>query len=114
MTEVIYKVLTVAEMNVVGDGREFIGSPVDRADGYIHFSTAKQVRETVAKHFKEKGDLLLISFDVSRFGKALKWERSRGGDLFPHLYQTLDLNLAKSRTKISMLEDGSHAFPDSF
>jgi uncharacterized protein (DUF952 family) len=66
-----------------------IGAPVDLKDGFIHFSTAAQVRETAARHFAGQDDLLLVTVDVSRLGDKLKWEPSRGGALFPHLYGDL-------------------------
>ena len=69
----------------------FRGSDVDRRDGFIHFSTAAQVTETAAKHFAGMADLLLLHVDAGRLGPALKWEPSRGGALFPHLYADLDL-----------------------
>ena len=72
----------------------FEGSPVDVVDGFIHFSTAEQVQETAAKHFKGIDDLLLAAFDASALGDGLKWEPSRGGALFPHLYKPLSVNLA--------------------
>ena len=67
----------------------FRGAPVDQADGYIHFSTAEQVRETAARHFAGADDLVLVAVDAERLGPALKWEPSRGGALFPHLYGPL-------------------------
>ena len=72
----------------------FNGSPVDAADGFIHFSTAEQVHETAAKHFTGIDDLLLIAFDAPALGDALKWEPSRRGALFPHLYAALPVRLA--------------------
>ncbi|TGU32398.1 DUF952 domain-containing protein, partial [bacterium M00.F.Ca.ET.152.01.1.1] len=69
----------------------FTGAPIDIADGFIHFSTAAQARETAAKHFAGQTDLLLIAIDGSKLGDALKYEVSRGGALFPHLYAPLDL-----------------------
>ena len=69
----------------------FAGAPVDLADGFIHFSTAEQVRETAAKHFAGARDLLLTAIEATdTWGPALKWEPSRGGALFPHLYAPLD------------------------
>ncbi len=68
---------------------EFCGSADDTRDGFIHFSTAGQLAETAAKHFARQSDLLLIAVDAGRLGPQLKWERSRGGALFPHLYGPL-------------------------
>lgn len=67
------------------------GAPVDLKDGYIHFSTPTQVGETAAKHFGEESDLVLVAVDADRLGADLKWEPSRGGALFPHLYRPLRL-----------------------
>ena len=68
---------------------ETLGAPIDLADGYIHFSTTGQVAETAAKWFATESDLVLVAFDVNQLGPALKWEPSRGGQLFPHLYRPL-------------------------
>jgi uncharacterized protein (DUF952 family) len=74
----------------------FNGSAVDIADGFIHFSTAAQVHETAARHFQGMTDLLLVAVEADDLGEALKWEPSRGGDLFPHLYAALPVTLAVS------------------
>lgn len=68
----------------------FDGAPVDHADGFIHFSTTAQVEETAARHFAGEADLVLVAIDADSLGDALRWEPSRGGDLFPHLYGSLD------------------------
>jgi uncharacterized protein (DUF952 family) len=73
----------------------FTGAPVDLNDGYIHFSTAAQAQETAAKHFRGQSDLLLIAVDVARCGDALRYEPSRGGALFPHLYGPLALEAVR-------------------
>ena len=91
----------------------FEGAPVDHADGYIHFSTAGQVRETARKHFAGQRDLLLITVDATRLGDALKWEPSRGGDLFPHLYAPLDLAAVTAIVPLSIGENGQHHFPEA-
>lgn len=89
----------------------FAGAPVDVADGYIHFSTAAQVRETAAKHFAGQRDLLLVWIDAARLGPSLKWEPSRGGALFPHLYEALDLSLVTRVEPLPLDDDGKHRFP---
>ena len=89
----------------------FGGAPVDRADGYIHFSTAEQVRETAAKHFAGQDDLLLVAVDAAALGPALKWEPSRGGALFPHLYADLPLECVRSTQSLRLGADGVHLFP---
>lgn len=93
------------------DGR-FAGAPVDLADGFIHFSTAEQVRETAAKHFAGQTDLVLAAFEAETFADALKWEPSRGGALFPHLYDQLDPSTAVFVRDLPLAADGSHQFPE--
>ena len=85
----IYKILTSgqwADLQALG---ETAGAPVDIADGFVHFSTAAQVRETAARHFAGQDGLWLLAMDADALGQELKWEPSRGGDLFPHLYAPL-------------------------
>ena len=86
----IYKIVHADEWaNVARDG-VYRGSEKDREDGFIHFSTAAQLRETLERHYADaKGELVIAAFDAETFGNALKWEPSRGGALFPHLYGTL-------------------------
>lgn len=88
----------------------FQGSEADLRDGFIHFSTVGQVAETAAKHFAGMADLLLMHVDADRLGQALKWEPSRGGALFPHLYGDLAL-AAVRRVEPLPLVDGRHVFP---
>ncbi len=93
----------------------FEGSPVDIADGFIHFSTAEQVRETAAKHFAGQGDLLLAAIDPEKLGEAahaLRYEVSRGGALFPHLYAPLPLAAVCSIKPLPRGRNGAHVFPD--
>ena len=85
----IYKLLRPAEWAEFQARGRFEGSPADRTDGFIHFSTAAQVRETAASHFAGVLGLILAEIDPSRLGRDLKWEPSRGGRLFPHLYASL-------------------------
>lgn len=86
----------------------FVGAPVDRADGYIHFSTAEQVAETAAKHFAGQEDLLLVAVDPHRLGENLRWEPSRGGALFPHLYAPLVVADAAWVKPLPLGADGRH------
>lgn len=81
-----YKVLTAEQMATLEHHASFAGAPVDLADGYIHLSTAEQLTETVDKHFAGQSDLHVAAVDLGSFGAGLKWEESRGGQLFPHLY----------------------------
>lgn len=87
------------------------GAPVDLADGYIHFSTPAQVAETAAKHFARESDLVLVAVDSDRLGEALKWEPSRGGALFPHLYRPLRLTDVVWDKSLPLGATG-HIFPE--
>ena len=93
------------------DSGAFNGSPLDLADGFIHFSTTAQVPETAAKHFVGQSDLLLVAVATGLLGDALKWEPSRGGDMFPHLYASLPVELALWVAPLPMGSDGNHVFP---
>lgn len=90
----------------------FAGAPVDLADGFIHFSTAAQLRETAAKHFAGQSDLLLITVDEAKIAAGLRFEPSRGGALFPHLYDILPLAAVISVMPLPLGADGSHVFPE--
>jgi uncharacterized protein (DUF952 family) len=85
----IFKIFRRSEWNAFHALGETRGAPVDLADGFIHFSTAQQVAETAARHFARESDLVLVAVDADRLGSALRWEPSRGGALFPHLYGPL-------------------------
>jgi uncharacterized protein (DUF952 family) len=91
----------------------FAGAPVDLDDGFIHFSTAAQVRETAAKHFGGRHELLLIAVDSDALGAGLRYEASRGGDLFPHLYGVLPLSAVRWVKPLPLDPDGRHVFPIS-
>jgi uncharacterized protein (DUF952 family) len=86
----IYKISPEPLWRAAEAAGAFRGAPIDLEDGYIHFSTAAQVRETAAKHFAGEANLLLVAVDADALGDALRYEPSRGGDLFPHLYAPLD------------------------
>lgn len=90
----------------------FTGAPVDRADGFIHFSTAGQVEETAAKHFAGQTDLVLVAVDSGTLGPALRWEPSRGSALFPHLYADLPLAAVVWVKPLPLEAGGRHVFPD--
>ena len=83
----------------------FTGAEVDRRDGFIHFSTADQVEETAARHFAGARDLVLVAVDADTLGAALKWEPSRGGALFPHLYGDLALSAVESVVPLPLASD---------
>jgi len=90
----------------------FLGAPVDLADGYIHFSAAHQVAGTAAKHFSGQADLVLAAVDPARLGAALKWEPSRGGDLFPHLYGPLPMSAVTAVVDLPLGADGAPIIPE--
>jgi uncharacterized protein (DUF952 family) len=84
----------------------FSGSAVDRQDGYIHFSTAAQAQETAARHFRGQADLVVLAVEADDLGAALRWEPSRGGALFPHLYAGLDVTRVRAVTEAPLDADG--------
>jgi uncharacterized protein (DUF952 family) len=86
----IFKIISHAAWQKAAQDGVFTGAAIDLADGYIHLSDASQVKETAQKYFAHQHDLVLVAFDVKKFGAELKWEPSRGGALFPHIYGTLD------------------------
>ena len=88
------------------------GGVVDRADGFLHFSTAQQVAESAGRHLSQVADLVLIIVDANDFGPALKWEPSREGKLFPHLYSYLLTQKVLSVCDLPLGDDGLHQFPD--
>ena len=90
---------------------ETLGAPVDLADGFIHFSTAAQLMETAAKHFAGQSDLVLVAADPDHLGAALKWEVSRGGALFPHLYRSFTMEDVVWDTSLPLGASG-HIFPE--
>ena len=107
----IYKVVSAQEWSVAKEQGEFRGAAIDLTDGYIHFSTAEQLRETVKKHFAGQTDLLLVGVEVDRLGDELKWEPSRGGALFPHLYAPLSIDSVVMTQDMPVGEDGKHIIP---
>ena len=109
--DVIYKLVPAASWQQAELLGRFIGSPVDLADGYIHFSTAAQVAETAAKHFAGVADLLLIEVATADVEATLRWELSRGGALFPHVYSDLPLGAVRVVTPLPLGNDGRHVWP---
>lgn len=108
----IYKICPQALWRQAEAAGVFTGAAIDLQDGYIHFSTAEQARETAAKHFAGQGDLLLVAVDEAVLGDALRYEPSRGGDLFPHLYAPLPLTAVRWAKPLPVGHDGRHVFPD--
>jgi uncharacterized protein (DUF952 family) len=107
----IYKICETAQWAQADRNGAFRGSAVDLADGYIHFSTAAQVADTAAKHFAGMSDLVLVAVEAEELGGALKWETSRGGALFPHLYGPLPLATVRWVQALLLDGDGRHVLP---
>jgi uncharacterized protein (DUF952 family) len=109
----IYKISPRSAWDAATDKGIFLGAPVDLADGYIHFSSASQMRETAAKHFAGQQDLVLAVIDTVSLGENLKWEPSRGGALFPHLYGPLLMEAVVGVHDLPVGSDGLHVFPET-
>lgn len=107
---IIYKILTSTQWEELQAKESTLGAPIDIADGYVHFSTAEQAQETADKHFKNQQGLHLAAFNAEDFGEDLKWEPSRGGDLFPHLYGQLRLDKVLWSKPLDLV-NGKHDFP---
>jgi uncharacterized protein (DUF952 family) len=112
MNTTIYKICPAGLWRQAEAAGRFDGAPVDLADGFIHFSTAAQVAETAAKHFAGQHDLLLVAVDAQALGAALRYEPSRGGALFPHLYGRLPLSAVRWVKPLPLGAEGTHAFPE--
>ena len=107
----IYKILSRAEWDAAKAVGRFEGSAVDHQDGFIHLSAADQAQTTASLYFKGLPDLVLLGIEAEGLGDALKWETSRGGALFPHLYGDLRLDAVRSVTDLPIGPDGRHLFP---
>ncbi len=111
MTSILYKIMTADQWQQFKADGNFAGAPIDIADGFVHFSTAQQVRETAARHFAGQSGLVLVAIDATLLGEDLKYEVSRGGALFPHLYATLDFAAVTAHWLMPLGADGAHVFP---
>ena len=109
-----YKILTADQYAQLKADGVFAGAPVDLADGYIHMSTRDQAAETVAKHFAGQDRLVMVMIDLAPFGEAIRWEESRGGALFPHLYADLPITAVAGKVVLRIGDDGTHSFPAGF
>lgn len=112
MATTIYKICDAAIWREAEQSGIFRGAAIDLRDGYIHFSTAAQAIETAALHFAGQSGLVLAAIDVGAFGDSLKWEPSRGGALFPHLYGTLPMSAVRRVDPLPVGPDGRHVFPE--
>ena len=108
---IAYKILTTDELHRLEQDGRFDGAPVDREDGYIHLSTAAQLPGTLDKHFAGRDDIALAAVDLDALGDAIRWERSRGDDLFPHLYGTMTLDTVLAYGPLDYEPDGSIKLP---
>jgi uncharacterized protein (DUF952 family) len=106
-----YKVLTGEQMAALEADGSYAGAPVDLADGYIHLSTAAQLTETVDKHFAGQDDLQVAAIDLDSLGEAVRWEESRGGQRFPHLYAPLPLEAVVAYGPLTRGDDGRVRLP---
>lgn len=112
MTDVAYKLVDRAEWEAARAEGAYGGSAVDRADGYIHMSTAGQLAGTARRHYVGRPDLVLVTVDLAALGAGLTWEASRGGALFPHLYGPLPMAAATAERALSVNDDGVMIFAD--
>ena len=103
----IYKILPQGEWDEALAAGRFTGSAIDLKDGYIHLSTGAQAQDTARLHFRGQTGLAVVAFEAEAFGEALKWEPSRGGQLFPHVYGPIDTTLALSVTDTPLDGDGA-------
>jgi uncharacterized protein (DUF952 family) len=108
----IYKICPASAWREAERQGVYRGSADDARDGFIHFSTARQVAETVQKHFFGQSELLLIAVDADALGRALRWEPSRNDELFPHLYGELDLGAVMDVLEMRTRPDGTHDVPE--
>jgi uncharacterized protein (DUF952 family) len=109
----IFKIVTRAVWAEASEKAVFLGAEIDLVDGYIHLSDESQVAETAQRHFAGKDNLLLVAFDSTHFGESLRWEASRGGALFPHLYGPLNPALALWAKPLPWTRSG-HVFPEGW
>ncbi|MCQ1834990.1 DUF952 domain-containing protein [Neorhizobium galegae] len=112
MTDIVYKIVPETLWRQAKQKGVFAGAEIDLKDGYIHFSTGPQAKETARLHFAGISGLMLVAVDATLLGEALKYETSRGGDLFPHLYSTLSVSSVLWEMPLLIGVDGLHAFPE--
>jgi uncharacterized protein (DUF952 family) len=108
---IAYKVLTSEQLGILERDGRFEGAPVDMEDGFIHLSTAEQLTGTIEKHFAGQDDLEIVAIDLEALGEVVKWEASRGGALFPHIYGPLTLDVVLDYGPLEYREDGTIKLP---
>jgi uncharacterized protein (DUF952 family) len=111
MTPLVFKIVDRASWDALPADAPFAGSAVDVRDGFIHFSSATQVAGTAARHFAGRRDLLLVAADAAALGAALRWEPSRHGEPFPHLYGPLPRAAVRWVADLPLGNDGVHVLP---
>ena len=109
----VYKILRAPEWAELRHYGVSAGAPIDVKDGYVHLSTAEQVRETCARHFAGEDHLMLLALDAAKLEPLLRWEVSRDDALFPHLYRSLRMSDLVWHHTLPLGEDGHHIFPDN-
>jgi len=107
----VFKIVATEAWRAASHAGQFDGAEIDRLDGFIHLSTASQAAETAAKWFAGRDDLTLVAVGAEALGAALRWEPSRGGALFPHLYGPLDLKVLLWDEPLKLGPDGRHRLP---
>lgn len=108
----IYKITPASVWREAERQGVYRGNADDKRDGFIHFSTASQVAETARKHYHGQTGLFLVAVDADALGNALRWERSRNEELFPHLYGELDLGAVTEILDLRARSDGGHDVPE--
>lgn len=111
MDRIVYKIMSAVELQRTRRDGVFLGSPADVADGYIHLSCGSQVAETLDKHYGGVDGLMLVAVDLSLLGDTVRWEPSRGGQLFPHIYGHLPVGAVVSVAPVERTEDGTVRLP---
>jgi uncharacterized protein (DUF952 family) len=109
--DLVFKIVDRTSWQAVHGAASFDGSPLDLRDGFIHLSSAAQVRDTAARYFAGQPDLLLVAVDAAALGPALRWEPSRNGEPFPHLYAPLPRGAVRWVADLPLGADGQHVFP---
>lgn len=112
MAEPIYKIATAQDWTAAREAGRLVGTPVDLADGYIHFSTATQLAETLERHYRGQSGLVLATVDPQPIAADLRWEPSRGGQLFPHLYAPLPMSAVIAERALDARADGGFDLPE--
>ena len=109
----IYKIINKNEWQKVKDATPYSGSKKDIEDGYIHFSSEEQVKETLKKHYSNQTDLILLKVDTLKLDNLI-WEQASDGNMFPHLYSSLDLSNVVEELEIILDKEGNHMLPNNF